>query len=162
MKIQYIINQNTEAIRGDVKIHNCWLQQKVLQHSTAMYSFFYMNWLQLAAEYDIHTWGDSNIEMPGCLCWVSENVPILNDTLSCQNIPILNGTFAEFIPNFDGNIKMEILTYRYNLFPLIPYQFGLSSHCFNSVLALLHPLYTIHLKSPTHMEWGSRFHTHIE
>ena len=34
------------CIRGDVKIHNCWLQ-----HLTAMYSFSYINWLQLAAEY---------------------------------------------------------------------------------------------------------------
>ena len=86
--------------------------------------------------------------MPGCVCWVSENVPILNDTFSYKNIPILNGTFAQFIPNFDSNIKMELLTYKYLLFPLISYQFGLSSHCFNSVLALLHPfLYNTSQKS---------------
>ena len=80
--------------------------------------------------------GDSNIKMPGCVCWVSENVPILN------------GTFAQFIPNFDGNIKMELLIYRYLLLPLISYQFGLTSHCFNSVLTLLHPfLYNTSQKS---------------
>ena len=60
-------------------------------------------------------------KMPGCVCWISENIPILNDTFSCKNIPISNGTFPEFIPNFDGNIKMELLTYRYHLFPLIAY-----------------------------------------
>ena len=27
--------------------------------------------------------GDSNMKMPGCVCWVSENVPISNDTFTC-------------------------------------------------------------------------------
>ena len=31
--------------------------------------------------------GDSNIKMPGCVCLVSENRPILNDTLSCKIYP---------------------------------------------------------------------------
>ena len=31
--------------------------------------------------------GDSNIKMPGCVCLVSENRPILNDTLSCKSYP---------------------------------------------------------------------------
>ena len=31
--------------------------------------------------------GDSNIKMPGCVCLVSENRPILNDTLSCKTYP---------------------------------------------------------------------------
>ena len=26
--------------------------------------------------------GDSNMKMPGCVCQESENIPILNDTLS--------------------------------------------------------------------------------
>ena len=43
--------------------------------------------------------------MPGCVCWVSENASILNDTSSCKNIPILNGFSALFIPTFNGNIK---------------------------------------------------------
>ena len=28
--------------------------------------------------------GDSNIEMPGCVCLLSENRPILNDPFSCK------------------------------------------------------------------------------
>ena len=28
--------------------------------------------------------GDSNIKMPGCVCFGSEKRPILNDTLSCN------------------------------------------------------------------------------
>ena len=28
--------------------------------------------------------GDSNIKMPGCVCLVSENRPILNETVSCK------------------------------------------------------------------------------
>ena len=44
--------------------------------------------------------GDSNIKMSGCLCWVSENAPILNETSSYKNIPILNGFSEQFIPKF--------------------------------------------------------------
>ena len=58
---------------------------------------------------------DSNIKMPGCVCWGSENAPILNDTSSCKNIPILNGFSAQFIHNVDGNIKIQVLTYTYHL-----------------------------------------------
>ena len=59
--------------------------------------------------------GDSNIKMPGYVCWVSENVPILKDTSSCKNIPILNGFSAQFKPNLDGNIKIQVFTYTYHL-----------------------------------------------
>ena len=31
--------------------------------------------------------GDSNIKMPGCVCLVFENRPILNETLSCKTHP---------------------------------------------------------------------------
>ena len=31
--------------------------------------------------------GDFNIKMPRCVCLVSENIPILNDTLSCKTYP---------------------------------------------------------------------------
>ena len=31
--------------------------------------------------------GDFNIKKPGCVCLVSENRPILNDTLSCKTYP---------------------------------------------------------------------------
>ena len=31
--------------------------------------------------------GDSNMKMPGCVCWVSENGPILNGTFSCITYP---------------------------------------------------------------------------
>ena len=31
--------------------------------------------------------GDSYIKMPGCVCWVSENGPILNDSISCKTWP---------------------------------------------------------------------------
>ena len=31
--------------------------------------------------------GDSNIKMPGCVCFVFENRPILNETLSCKTHP---------------------------------------------------------------------------
>ena len=30
---------------------------------------------------------DSNIKMPGCVCWVSVYVPILNDTLIVKTYP---------------------------------------------------------------------------
>ena len=38
-------------IRRDVKIYNSWLRPKMLQHLSAVYSFSYISWLQLAAEY---------------------------------------------------------------------------------------------------------------
>ena len=31
--------------------------------------------------------GDSNMKMPGCVCWVSENLPILNGTFSHLTYP---------------------------------------------------------------------------
>ena len=95
--------------------------------------------------------GRLHIQMPGCVCWVSENAPILNDTSSCKNIPILNGFSAQFIPNFKGNIKIQVLTYTYHLLLLISYQFCLYSHCCSSALALLHPFsYNTSQKSYAH------------
>ena len=44
IKNQFEVRGYYSSLRGDVKIH--WLQ-----HSTAVYSFSYINWLQLAAEY---------------------------------------------------------------------------------------------------------------
>ena len=41
--------------------------------------------------------GNSSIKMPGCVCWGSENVPILKDALGRKNIPILKGSSAYFI-----------------------------------------------------------------
>ena len=38
--------------------------------------------------------GDSSIKMPRCVCWGSENVPVLKDALSKKNIPILKGFFT--------------------------------------------------------------------
>ena len=35
---------------------------------------------------------------PGCVCWGSENVPILKDASGRKNIPILKGSPAYFIP----------------------------------------------------------------
>ena len=86
--------------------------------------------------------GDSNIKMPGCVCSVSENAPILNDSISCKNIPILNRFSAQFIPNFDGNIKIQVLTYTYDLLLLISYPFCLYSHCCSSALAFSYNMYT--------------------
>ena len=31
--------------------------------------------------------GDSSIKMPGCVCWGSENVPILKDALGNKTYP---------------------------------------------------------------------------
>ena len=45
--------------------------------------------------------GDSNMKMPGRVCWVSENLPILNDTFSRKKIPILKGSSTQFKPIFD-------------------------------------------------------------
>ena len=52
---------------------------------------------------------DSSIKMPGCVCWVSENVPILKDPLGKKNIPILNGSSAYFIPILWCNIKLKCI-----------------------------------------------------
>ena len=40
-----------QIIGEDVRFHNRYQQAQRLQHSTAMYSFSYKSWLQLAAEY---------------------------------------------------------------------------------------------------------------
>ena len=99
--------------------------------------------------------------MVGCVCWVSENVTILNDTFNCKNIPILNGTFLQFIPNL-------MVISRWNYCPIDIIYSPLSHinlvHLYIVWIQSWHfciHFYTIHLKSPTHMEWG-RFHTHIE
>ena len=38
--------------------------------------------------------GDSNIKVPGCLCLVSENGPILNDTFTCKTYPYFEGVLC--------------------------------------------------------------------
>ena len=52
--------------------------------------------------------GDSSIKMPGYVCWGSENVPILNDALGKNKIPILKGSSAYFIPILWCNIKAKM------------------------------------------------------
>ena len=42
--------------------------------------------------------GGGSVKMPGCVCWGSENVPILKYVLVKKNIPILKGSSAYFIP----------------------------------------------------------------
>ena len=47
-----VLYKRATCFRGDVKIHKVPLAAaKVLQHSLAIYSFSYIDWLQLAAEY---------------------------------------------------------------------------------------------------------------
>ena len=41
--------------------------------------------------------GRLQCEMPGCVCWGSENVPILKDAVGQKNIPILKGSSAHFL-----------------------------------------------------------------
>ena len=52
---------------------------------------------------------DSNIKMSGCVCWGSENEPILKDALGEKNIPILKGSSAYFIPILGCNIKLKCM-----------------------------------------------------
>ena len=43
---------------------------------------------------------DLNIKIPGCVCWGSENVPILKDALGKKNIPILKGSLHTSYPYY--------------------------------------------------------------
>ena len=54
---------------------------------------------------------DSSINMPGCVCWGSENVPTLKDALGkkTKNIPILKGSSTYFIPILWCNIKLKCI-----------------------------------------------------
>ena len=45
--------------------------------------------------------GDSNMKMPGCVCWIYEAGPILND-----NIPILQGRIQDFGKGGGGSGKL--------------------------------------------------------
>ena len=42
--------------------------------------------------------GDSSVEMPGCVCLGSENVPIMKDALGKKNIATMKGSSGHFIP----------------------------------------------------------------
>ena len=51
--------------------------------------------------------GDSSIKMPGCVCWGSENVPILKDALGIKKKKnILKSSSAYLIPILWSNIKL--------------------------------------------------------
>ena len=56
--------------------------------------------------------GDSSIKMPGCVCWGSQNVPILKGALGKKkniDLPILKGSSAYFIPILWCNIKLKYI-----------------------------------------------------
>ena len=58
----------------------------------------------------LEAWGgDSSIKMPGCVCLGFENVHILRDALG-NNILILKGSSAYFIPILWCNIKLKCIT----------------------------------------------------
>ena len=57
---------------------------------------------------------DSGIKMPGCVCWGSENVPIMKDALGQKNIPILKGSLAHLIPILWCNIKLKFIIHKGN------------------------------------------------
>ena len=44
--------------------------------------------------------GDSNMKMPGCVCWVSENLPILNGTFSRITYPYWRDPLHNLYPFF--------------------------------------------------------------
>ena len=52
---------------------------------------------------------DSSIKMTECVCWGSENVPILKDALGENNLPILKGSSTYFIPILWCNIKLKCI-----------------------------------------------------
>ena len=60
---------------------------------------------------DLAQGGDSSLTMPGCVCWVSENVHILKDASGKINIPILKGFSAYLIglPILLCNIKLKCI-----------------------------------------------------
>ena len=52
---------------------------------------------------------NSSIKIPGCVCWGSENVPILKAALGKKKIPILKVSSAFFIPILWSNIKVTCI-----------------------------------------------------
>ena len=57
--------------------------------------------------------GGLQYEMPGYLCWGSENVPIMKDTFyKKKKVPILKGSSAHFIPILWRNIKLKCISHK--------------------------------------------------
>ena len=52
---------------------------------------------------------DLSIKMPGCVCWGSENVPILRDSLGKKKNTHIRGFSANFIPILWCNIKLKCI-----------------------------------------------------
>ena len=101
--------------------------------------------------------GDSNINMPGGVCLVSENKPIMNDTLSCKHTHI-EGILCTIHTQFlllMSNLSIYIICYSWSHINLV----HLHIMC-RSVLAPLHLTSdNLSKKNPTHIEWNS---THFE
>ena len=104
--------------------------------------------------------GDSNIKIPKCVCLVFEHRSIVNETLSCKTYLYWKDPQQQFIPIFDGNIKVNlyisfIILDVTSIWPIFPGCVVQSKHFCLS-------LYIIYLKNPTHIERNSKFHTHFE
>ena len=59
---------------------------------------YYIRWsLHTYQRYRVHC-NNPQYEMPGCVCWGSENVPIMMDASGKKNIPILKESSATKYP----------------------------------------------------------------
>ena len=98
--------------------------------------------------------------MPGCVLLVPENSPILNDTLSCKIYPYGRDPLHNSYLCLMVMLSLNDLSKYHSISHInLIYLFIICS----SVLAPL-PLtpYNTSKNNPSHIDWNSKFHTHIK